>query len=57
MVYTKTDEEHFTVSAIVGISNQFFGWLLGFGEDVKLMGDAETVKKFTDYLDDIRKNY
>ena len=57
VAYTKTDEEHFTVSAIVGISNQFFGWLLGFGEDVKLMGDAEAVKKFTKYLDDIRKNY
>ena len=57
VAYTKTDEEHFTVSAIVGISNQFFGWLLGFGENVKLMGDAETVEKFTTYLDNIRRNY
>ena len=55
--YTKTDDSHFTVSALVEISDQFFGWLLGFGRRAKLVGDDETVKEFAAYLDKIREMY
>ena len=30
--YDKVDETHFSVTAKVEISDQFFGWLLGFGK-------------------------
>ncbi len=55
--YRETDNKHFTVSTIVEVSNQFFGWLLGFGTDAKLVGDEETVKRFTTYLAEIQKTY
>ena len=55
--YTKVDDKHFTVSAYVEVSDQFFGWLLGFGRRVKLTGNPETVEKFTAYLDKIRDMY
>lgn len=55
--YTKTDDSHFTVSALVEISDQFFGWLLGFGRRAKLVGDDETVKEFAAYLDKVREMY
>jgi len=54
---TKVDDKHFTVSAYVEVSDQFFGWLLGFGRKVKLTGNPETVEKFTAYLDKIRAMY
>ena len=57
VTYTKTDDNHFTVSAPVEISDQFFGWLLGFGRRAKLVGDEETVKEFAAYLDKVREMY
>jgi len=57
VAYTKTDDSHFTVSAPVEISDQFFGWLLGFGRRAKLVGDEETVKEFAAYLDKVREMY
>lgn len=31
-VYATLDEGHFTVEATVEVSDQFYGWLLGFGK-------------------------
>ena len=56
-VYTNEDAHHFIISTEVRISPQFFGWLLGFGTGAELLGDAETVEKFTAYMDKIRKKY
>ncbi len=53
----KEDKNHFTVSAWVRVSDQFFGWLLGFGNRVKLVGDDETVKEFAAYLDKVKVMY
>ena len=55
--YTKVDDKHFTVTAFVEVSDQFFGWLLGFGRRVRLTGNEETVKAFKAYLDKIREMY
>lgn len=55
--YMKVDEDRFSVSAKVEVSDQFFGWLLGFGRRVKLTGNDEVVKKFTAYLDKVRGMY
>ena len=55
--YTKTDDGHFICSAIVEVSDQFFGWLLGFGNKVKLLGDEETVKEFKAYLEKVKELY
>ena len=53
----KDDPNHFICSATVEVSEQFFGWLLGFGKKVKLLGDAETVTEFNEYLDKVKAMY
>ena len=55
--YTKTDDKHFTVEAEVEISDQFFGWLLGFGKRVRILSPQPIVEKFAAYLDKIREMY
>ena len=54
--YAKADEKHFTVMTEVELSEQFFSWLCGFGNRVKIM-EPELVEKFTAYLDKIRSLY
>ena len=55
--YAKPDERHYSVEAEVEISDQFYGWLLGFGKRVKLIRPEEEVEAFKAYLDKIRSNY
>ena len=55
--YTKADDKNFIVSAEVEVSNQFFGWLLGFGKEAVLQGPPSTVQQFTEYLDTVKKLY
>ena len=55
--YSKSDERHFTVTAKVEISNQFFGWLLGFGKKVQIVSPPEVREEFAVYLDKIREMY
>lgn len=57
VVYTKVDETHFSVTAQVEISNQFFGWILGFGNKVKLLSPDDVTDQFKAYLDKIRGMY
>ncbi len=55
--YMKADDNHFTVSAEVEISDQFFGWVLGFGKKVVLLSPEPTVQQFKEYIDKIRSLY
>ena len=54
--YTKADDTHFTVLTEVELSDQFFSWLCGFGNRVKIM-EPEIAENFTAYLDKIRSLY
>ena len=36
--YVKDDERHFIMTAKLAVSDQFFGWLLGFGREAKIIG-------------------
>ena len=56
-VYAKLDEGHFTVEATVEVSDQFYGWLLGFGRRVKILEPEPVVAGFKEYLDKIRAMY
>ena len=56
-IYTNKDAHHFILTTEVKITPQFFGWLLGLGTSALLLGDKETVEKFKDYIDAIRKKY
>ena len=55
--YAKVDETHFRVTAKVEISDQFFGWLLGFGRKAKLLYPDDVLDKFRAYMDRIREMY
>lgn len=55
--YAKEDEEHFTVTAKIEISDQFYGWLLGFGDNAELIYPDDLIEKFRAYLDKIREMY
>ena len=55
--YAKVDETHFSVTAKVEISDQFFGWLLGFGRKAKLLYRDDVLEKFRTYMDRIREMY
>lgn len=41
-LYLKSDDNHFEVHAKVEVSEQFFGWLLGFGKKVKIISPDDT---------------
>ena len=55
--YEKLDDTHFTVTTQVEISDQFFGWVLGFGKKEKILEPPAVVDQFAAYLDKVRQMY
>lgn len=55
--YAKVDDTHFSVTTKVEISDQFFGWLLGFGRKAKLVYPDPVIEQFRAYLDKVREMY
>ena len=55
--YAKVDDTHFSVTAKVEISDQFFGWILGFGKKAKLLYPDDVIDQFRGYMDKIREMY
>lgn len=55
--YIKDDKDHFIVTAEVEISEQFYGWLCGFGRKAKLIAPPRAEEQFKEYLDKIRDLY
>ena len=55
--YHKCDDGHFEVSLVLDVSDSFFGWLCGFGKDVKLISPSSVVEEFASYLDEIKSQY
>ena len=55
--YIKNDEHHFTLSTEIEISDQFLGWLCGFGVGAQIVAPDHVKSKFEAFLDGIRKLY
>ena len=55
--YEKRDESHLAVSSELELSDQFFSWLCGFGNRVKILGPDFVIEEFASYLDKIRGMY
>ena len=49
--------EHFTVSADVIVSPQFFAWLCGFGADAKLLAPTSAAEQMKAYVEEIAALY
>ncbi len=55
--YFAKGEKYFTVTADVKITDQFFGWILGFGRKAAILSPQSVVDEFTAYLDKVRSMY
>ena len=51
------DKEHFRVNVRVSVSNQFFGWLFGLGDGVKILGPENVKEKMKEEIEKIQKMY
>lgn len=56
-IFSKVDDKHFRITAKVNISDQFFGWLLGFGRRVKLIEPDDVVAQFAAYIKKVGDMY
>ena len=55
--YEKDGENHFTVRTSVEVSDQFFGWLCGFGKRAKILYPDDLKAEFKEFLGKIQINY
>ena len=55
--YAKADDRHFLLWADVEISDQFFGWLLGFGKRAKIIAPKSLADEFVAYIEKIKEIY
>ena len=57
VIYNKDDDRHFLVTISVEVSDQFFGWLCGFGRRIKIMHPESVRERFVAHLDKMRDMY
>ena len=54
---TISSDDHFTVSAEVVVSPQFFAWVCGFGTAAQIIGPEHVVRKMADHVKGIAAMY
>lgn len=42
----KVNEDHFEIQQMVSVSDQFYGWMFGLGEEAKIVGPEEVVEEY-----------
>lgn len=52
-----SDKRHFIVKTDIEVSNQFFGWICGFGNQVKILNPPSVVDGMKEYIRKIQKVY
>ena len=57
VTYAKIDDRHFTVSADIEISDQFFSWVCGFRKKAKIVAPQDVVEQMDKYLSDLSNMY
>ncbi len=53
----ETDEGYAVARVRVQVSNQFFGWMTGFGGDIVLQSPENVVNEYKEFLANIQTNY
>ncbi len=56
-ILSKVDDSHFKITVPVEVSDQFFGWICGFGKKAVILEPQSVVDKFTTFVDGIRSKY
>ena len=51
------DEEHFQTTVNVSVSNQFLGWIMALGDDVKITGPEEVVDRMKSEINRLINQY
>ena len=54
--YAWIDEKHFSCEPIIEMNHQFYGWVCGFGESLKIE-TPEIAERYAAFLDKIRSMY
>lgn len=57
VIMVPQDDRHFNVTARVAVNVQFFGWLCGLGNQVRIVAPADVVKKMKQHIRLILKLY
>ena len=55
--YKKIDDDHFSMTADIVASEQFYGWVCGFGEKAVIQGPEEVVDEFKEFIEKLRIQY
>lgn len=55
--YLWVDENHFSCDPLVELTHQFYGWVCGFGADIKIIGPDDVVDRFAAYIQKIQDLY
>ena len=55
--YSKVDDYHFMVATDIEISDQFFGWICGFGNKAVIMAPESVKNQFVEYINKIKSKY
>jgi predicted DNA-binding transcriptional regulator YafY len=45
IIIVPEDEDHFSITVNVAVSEQFIGWIIALGENVKITGPDDVVKQ------------
>ncbi len=53
----ETDETHFVCRVKVAVSPRFLAWLVGFGNQAKILSPRKVVDEFCCLVDSVKKNY
>lgn len=56
VIYNWVDEDHFSCEPIVELNHQFYGWVCGLGEDIKI-DTPEIAERYANYLSRVRSLY
>lgn len=51
------DEEHFTVTVPIEVSEPFYGWVCGFGRKMKILHPPQIVQGMQDFLKNVSEMY
>ena len=51
------DDDHFSITVNVAVSNQFLGWIMALGEDVKITGPADVVERMRENAKRLAEQY
>ena len=51
------DDEHFETKVLVSVSPQFFGWVTGVGNGMRITGPREVVEEYCEYMQRLMEQY